>query len=552
MTGYFRDDGPLYELILDDDGQRRARPPLARVRLHHRRPDAAVHELHLVRAGRLRASCATPSSTSPAPRTRTPPPRRRSSGWPRSTWRRRGASGASDAALEAIEDHFRDHRREHPPRRAATAARPSRATSRPCRRSPSGPTAGRCRRPSATSVAAFYRDAARAGRAEPRGRRPRHGRQHADVAPLLLPRRPRRRPGDGRPAAVGLRPGQPAELLPLVEHARRGAAGPRRRRRPAPARGARRPGPADAARRPRSAAWPPSSAATGSTSAGSRSTTASTASGSRRSTTSCGGRCSRSRSGSSSTSSAATARCSTSSTASTRSSTRPWPGTTACPCPTAGRTTGCGSTTRDRYGRGGLLPMAVFLTKNSPGLRTSPVKRGYWVVRRLLGENIPPPPPNVPELPDDEAKLGDLTLRETLARHRADTSCAGCHERFDAVGLAFEGYGPVGERRDEGPRRPAGRHPRDLPRRRRGRPGSTGLRAYLATQRAGRVRRQPVPQAAGLRPRAQPASRRTTRPIDAMRARLAADGYRFGSLVESDRHQPAVPEQASRSASQAE
>jgi hypothetical protein len=59
----------------------------------------------------------------------------------------------------------------------------------------------------------------------------------------------------------------------------------------------------------------------------------------------------------------------------------------------------------DRHGRGGLLPMAVFLTKNAPGLRTSPVKRGYWVVRRLLGEHIPPPPPTVPELPADEGSL---------------------------------------------------------------------------------------------------------------------------------------------------
>jgi hypothetical protein len=99
-----------------------------------------------------------------------------------------------------------------------------------------------------------------------------------------------------------------------------------------------------------------------------------------------------------------------------------------------------------RYGRGGLLPMAVFLTKNSPGLRTSPVQRGYWVVRRLLGEAIPPPPPTVPELPKDEAKLGDLTLREALAKHREDQSCAGCHARFDALGLVFEGYGPIGER----------------------------------------------------------------------------------------------------------
>jgi hypothetical protein len=53
----------------------------------------------------------------------------------------------------------------------------------------------------------------------------------------------------------------------------------------------------------------------------------------------------------------------------------------------------------------------------------------------------------VPELPSDEAKLGDLTLREVLARHREDKSCAGCHERFDGIGLAFEGFGPIGERR---------------------------------------------------------------------------------------------------------
>src|SRR5206468_2933945 len=91
-----------------------------------------------------------------------------------------------------------------------------------------------------------------------------------------------------------------------------------------------------------------------------------------------------------------------------------------------------------KYERGGLLPMAVFQTKNAPGLRTSPVKRGYWVVRRVLGEKIPAPPAQVPELPADEAKLGDLTLREVLARHRADKACGGCHDRFDGIGLAFE------------------------------------------------------------------------------------------------------------------
>ncbi|MFN0121463.1 MAG: DUF1592 domain-containing protein [Blastocatellia bacterium] len=98
------------------------------------------------------------------------------------------------------------------------------------------------------------------------------------------------------------------------------------------------------------------------------------------------------------------------------------------------------------YGRGGLLPMAVFLTRNAPGLRTSPVKRGYWVARRVLGEVIPPPPPTVPELPRDEA-ASSISIRETLARHRDNKACAGCHERFDSFGLVFEGYGPIGERR---------------------------------------------------------------------------------------------------------
>jgi hypothetical protein len=103
-------------------------------------------------------------------------------------------------------------------------------------------------------------------------------------------------------------------------------------------------------------------------------------------------------------------------------------------------------TDADRYGRGGLLPMAVFLTKNAPGLRTSPVKRGYWVAKNVLGEQIPPPPPVVPQLPADEAKM-DLPLRQMLEQHRANPSCAACHARFDSFGLAFETFDPVGRPR---------------------------------------------------------------------------------------------------------
>jgi mono/diheme cytochrome c family protein len=185
----------------------------------------------------------------------------------------------------------------------------------------------------------------------------------------------------------------------------------------------------------------------------------------------------------------------------------------------------------DRYGRGGLLPMAVFLTKNAPGLRTSPVKRGYWVVRRVLGEQIPPPPPTVPELPQDESKLGELSLPQLLARHRADKSCAGCHRRFDAVGLVFEDFGPVGERRakDLGgrPVDTAATFPDGMDRR-----GLEGLRQYLREKRQDdfvenlckKLFSYALSRSLTLSDRAA---------LDEMRDKLAADGYTFGSLVES-------------------
>jgi Protein of unknown function (DUF1585)/Protein of unknown function (DUF1588) len=122
-------------------------------------------------------------------------------------------------------------------------------------------------------------------------------------------------------------------------------------------------------------------------------------------------------------------------------------------------------------------------------------------------------------------------LPQLLARHRAAKECAGCHRRFDSIGLAFEGYGPIGERRE-----------RDLG----GRPvvnqatfpdgsagtGLDGLRRYLSERRreefVENLCRKLLAYALG----------RTLIPSDqltikAMRDRLSADGYRFGGLVES-------------------
>lgn len=185
----------------------------------------------------------------------------------------------------------------------------------------------------------------------------------------------------------------------------------------------------------------------------------------------------------------------------------------------------------NEYGRGGLLSMAVFLTKNAPGLRTSPVKRGYWVVRRLLGERIPPPPPNVPELPNDESKLGELTLREALAKHREHASCAGCHERFDSIGLAFEGFGPVGERRELD----LGSRPIDAKAQFPGGPegtGISGLRDYLMKHRqeefVDNLVRKLVSYALG---RSLILSDELL--IRDLHNQLESNEYRFGSLIES-------------------
>ncbi len=184
----------------------------------------------------------------------------------------------------------------------------------------------------------------------------------------------------------------------------------------------------------------------------------------------------------------------------------------------------------NRYDRGGLLPMAVFLTKNAPGLRTSPVKRGYWVVKNVLGERIPPPPAAVPELPKDEAKL-DLPLREMLAHHREDPSCAACHARFDSLGLVYECFGPIGERREKD----LAGHPVDVhatfPGGSEG-AGFDGLRKYIRDHRQNdfveNLCRKLLAYSLG---RSLMLSDDIT--IQEMRGKLIDNDYRFDSLIES-------------------
>ncbi|MBC7805132.1 MAG: DUF1592 domain-containing protein, partial [Akkermansiaceae bacterium] len=90
--------------------------------------------------------------------------------------------------------------------------------------------------------------------------------------------------------------------------------------------------------------------------------------------------------------------------------------------------------------RGGVLTQASVLTLTSNPTRTSPVKRGKWVLDNLLNTPPPPPPPGVGELPDDTKGKEPLTgtLRQRLEKHRSNAACASCHSRMDPIGFGLE------------------------------------------------------------------------------------------------------------------
>jgi hypothetical protein len=94
--------------------------------------------------------------------------------------------------------------------------------------------------------------------------------------------------------------------------------------------------------------------------------------------------------------------------------------------------------------RGGLLAQASVLTVTSNPTRTSPVKRGRWVLEQILGEPPPPPPPDVPELVETPAAKESGSLKQRMEQHRADPKCANCHTRMDAIGFALENYNAIG------------------------------------------------------------------------------------------------------------
>lgn len=100
--------------------------------------------------------------------------------------------------------------------------------------------------------------------------------------------------------------------------------------------------------------------------------------------------------------------------------------------------------------RGGILGMPATLAATSFPTRTSPVRRGVWVLEQVLGERVPPPPPNVPELDAQEPKsVKGLTLRQRTERHTKDPVCANCHRVLDPIGFGLENFDAIGRWRDK-------------------------------------------------------------------------------------------------------
>ena len=100
-------------------------------------------------------------------------------------------------------------------------------------------------------------------------------------------------------------------------------------------------------------------------------------------------------------------------------------------------------------GRAGILGQGSLLTVTSMSTRTSPVKRGAWLLEHLLGTPPPPPPPNVPPLPEStDSQKVSTSVRERMEQHRKNPVCATCHSKMDPLGFALENFDGVGQWRD--------------------------------------------------------------------------------------------------------
>jgi hypothetical protein len=131
--------------------------------------------------------------------------------------------------------------------------------------------------------------------------------------------------------------------------------------------------------------------------------------------------------------------------------------------------------------RGGLFTGAAILAMNSDGKDSHPVKRGVWMLKRILHDPPPPPPPNVPEVDLTNPKILEMTLKERIVDHRNKAACASCHSRIDPWGIAFENYDALGVFRTQIKNKPVDATSELFNRQTLA--GMNGLKQYLLTDR---------------------------------------------------------------------
>ena len=178
--------------------------------------------------------------------------------------------------------------------------------------------------------------------------------------------------------------------------------------------------------------------------------------------------------------------------------------------------------------RGGLLTGGAVLAMNSDGKDSHPLKRGVWMLERILHDPPPPPPPNVPEVDLTDPEILKMTLKERIADHRNKPACISCHSRIDPWGIAFENYDALGAYRTQISNKPVDATSELFNRQTLA--GIDGLKRYLLVDRQDQFARAMVHKMTAYA-LGRPLSFGDHADIDGLTANFRKRGDRLGDLI---------------------
>ena len=178
--------------------------------------------------------------------------------------------------------------------------------------------------------------------------------------------------------------------------------------------------------------------------------------------------------------------------------------------------------------RDGLLTSAVIMTMNSDGKDSHPLKRGVWMLKRILDDPPPPPPPDVPEVDLTNPEILNMTVKERIADHRNKPACISCHAKIDPWGIAFENYDALGAYRTQIKNQPVDATSELFNRQTLA--GVDGLKRYLLTDRQDQFARAMVQKLTAYA-LGRPLSFADRADIDSLTAQLRRGDDGLGDLI---------------------